>query len=75
MTTATDERMLFDLVEVAERLHIGKRKVEALIADRQLGHVKVGRRTLVTRRQIDAYVERLEEGAVPALMVFAGGRR
>lgn len=75
MTTATDERMLFDLVEVAERLHIGKRKVEALIADRQLGHVKVGRRTLVTRRQLETYVERLEEGATPMLTLVAGRRR
>jgi excisionase family DNA binding protein len=77
MTTdlATDERLLIDLPEVATRLNISKRKVEALIANRELGHVKVGRRTLVTRRQIDAYIEQLEEGAAPTLMVFAGGRR
>lgn len=75
MTVATDERRLFDLVEVAERLHVGKRTVEVLIADRQLGHVKVGRRTLVTRGQLDAYIERLEESAAPTLRLMSGGRR
>jgi excisionase family DNA binding protein len=41
-TTTTTERLL-DTIEAAEFLHLGKRTVQELVADRRLSCVRIGR--------------------------------
>ena len=47
---------LFTLSEVADLLRVSPRTVRRLVAAGQIRVVKVGRRSLVTERELDAYV-------------------
>jgi excisionase family DNA binding protein len=47
---------LLTLDEVAERLRVSRRTVERLIAAGRLRPTRVGARTLVTARELEAYV-------------------
>ncbi|HZC04066.1 MAG TPA: helix-turn-helix domain-containing protein [Ktedonobacterales bacterium] len=63
--TPLDERMpgeplLLDLNAVAFLLSLSRAEVEREIARGALSSVKRGRRRLVTRSQLERYVERLE---------------
>lgn len=60
METGSSERELYSVLEVARRLGISRAEVAREIARRRLASVKLGRRRLVSRAQLAAYVERLE---------------
>lgn len=49
------ERLL-TIPEVAERLRVSTRTVRRFIASGQLRVLKVGRRTLITEREVDAFL-------------------
>lgn len=51
---------LLTLDEVADLLRVSTRTVRRLIADGHLRPVRIGRRTLVTRRELEAWVAHLE---------------
>jgi excisionase family DNA binding protein len=53
---------LLTVAEVADRLRVSRRTVERLMAQGRLRPLKVGRRTLVTSRELDAFVAH-QEGA------------
>jgi len=52
--------LLMSIPEAAAACRIGRSKFYELIADDQIHVVKLGRRTLVSRRELEAFVERLE---------------
>ena len=47
---------LLTLEELAERLRIGKRTAERLVAEGDIGSVKVGRRRLVPETEVERYL-------------------
>lgn len=50
---------LFTVDEVAEKLRVSRRTVERLVAAGRIRVVRVGRRTLVTDRELEAYIASL----------------
>ena len=52
------ERLAFPVAEAAVLLGIGKTKTRELIASGQLGSIRAGRRLLVPRSEIEAYIAR-----------------
>lgn len=50
--------------EVAERLRVSRRTVERLIASGQVRAIKVGRRTLVTAFEVEAFIAASRRRAV-----------
>jgi excisionase family DNA binding protein len=52
------ERLAFPVAETALLLGIGKTKTRELIASGELGSIRAGRRLLVPRREIEAYIGR-----------------
>lgn len=57
-----DEKLLDSIDDAQTRLgHLGRTKLYELIKDGELATVKIGRRSFITRRSIDAYVERLTD--------------
>ena len=56
------ERLLLDLNTVAFLTSLSRAEIEREIARGALASIKRGRRRLVTRAQLDAYVRRLEQG-------------
>lgn len=52
----TDVGELLTLDEAKERLRVSRRTVERLIAAGQIRPTRIGRRTLVTERELEAYV-------------------
>lgn len=57
---------LLTVQEVADRLRVSRRTVERLMHERRLRPFKVGRRTLITSRELDAYMAHQErEGRRP----------
>jgi len=52
--------------EVAERLQLCKNSVYALIAERQLPSVRIGRAVRVSTRDLEAFVEARKAGASSA---------
>lgn len=57
MTTATVERMLLTIDEVAERLNVSKRHVDVLLAaGRLLAPIRLGRRKLWSADELSAYI-------------------
>ena len=47
---------LLTVQEVADRLRVSRRTVERLMHERRLRPIKVGRRTLITSRELDAFL-------------------
>lgn len=60
--TAEPPRSVFSITEAAEVLGVSVSTVHKLLRERQLGHLKVGRRTLITA----AHLEQLQCGTVVA---------
>lgn len=60
------EKLAYRIGDVAYVLSISESKVKRLIRSRRLGHVKDDGVTLITRRQLDAYLreKELEQGWV-----------
>ena len=52
------ERLAFPVAETALLLGIGKTKTRELIASGELGSIRAGRRLLVPRSEIEAYIGR-----------------
>jgi excisionase family DNA binding protein len=52
------ERLAFSVAETAILLGIGKTKTRELIASGELGSIRTGRRLLVPRSEIEAYIDR-----------------
>lgn len=59
MSEKTSTILLYTIDEVSRLLSIGRTSVYALIDDRQLERVKIGRRSLVPAESIAEYVRRL----------------
>lgn len=57
-----DERELFSVLEVAQRLGISRAEVAREIARGRLESIKLGRRRLVSRTQLNKYITSLERG-------------
>ena len=63
-TEAGAEPALFTLDAAARHLSLGRTKIYALIADGRIPTVRIGRRRLIRRADIEAFVAALEvEGA------------
>ena len=60
------EKMAFRIADVAYVLSISESKVKRLLRSRQLGHIKDEGTTMITRRQLEAYLREreLEQGWV-----------
>jgi excisionase family DNA binding protein len=56
MHAVLDEPMLIAIKTVASRLSISQRKVEKMLANRTLPSVKIGRRRLVRRADLEKLV-------------------
>lgn len=54
---------LNSIEDVGERLAVGRKVVERLIAVGELKSVKIGRRRLVTESELVAYIGRLQEAS------------
>jgi excisionase family DNA binding protein len=52
------ERLAFPVAETAQLLGIGKTKTRELINSGELGSIRAGRRLLVPRSEIQAYIAR-----------------
>ena len=52
----SDPVVLLTLAEVAERLRVSRRTVERLITAGRIRPVRIGRRVLVTERELGAFV-------------------
>ena len=59
MRTKGDTRILLDYMEAADQLSVGRTTIYGLIERGELKTVKIGRRALVTRESLEAYVARL----------------
>lgn len=62
MITDTD-RVLYDVAAVQRVTGLGRSKIFEEIAAGRLASVQVGRRRMVTRAQLEAWVAQLVEGA------------
>lgn len=51
---------LLTIPEVAERLRVSRRMVEKLLSTGQLRKVGIGTRTLITDREVEAYIAHQE---------------
>jgi excisionase family DNA binding protein len=58
-TSASDKSLLVSRATVMEALDISNGTLETLVASGDLVKVKIGRRALITRASLDAYVERI----------------
>lgn len=56
--SAITERLAFPVAEAALLLGIGKTKTRELIASGELRSIRAGRRVLVPRSEIEAYISR-----------------
>lgn len=58
------EKLAFRIGDVAYVLSISESKVKRLLRSRQLGHIKDDGTTMITRRQLEAYLNQkeLEQG-------------
>jgi excisionase family DNA binding protein len=63
MTDTNTSPELLNLAEVQRLLNIGRTSVYQLMASGALPSVKIGRRTLFARKDVDAFVDRLRESA------------
>jgi excisionase family DNA binding protein len=57
------ERLLVPVPEAAQLLGIGRTKTWQLICTRRLKAVRIGRRTLIPRAELERFVRELEEEA------------
>jgi len=53
---------LYRRAEAAERLRISLRKLDELLATKELGSTLYGGRRLISERQIQHYINRVEKG-------------
>lgn len=60
---AEDPDRLIDLDEAAELLGISRRSLATLVHDGEIRSLKIGRRRLIPRRALDAYIRRKAEEA------------
>ena len=60
------EPALLDAADAGRYLHISRSKVYLLIAEGELRGVKVGRRRLFSRQELDRFIARLEAAAQDA---------
>lgn len=58
------EKLAFRVADVAYVLSVSESKVKRLLRSKQLGHIKDEGTTMVTRRQLEAYLreKELEQG-------------
>ncbi|BBO23183.1 helix-turn-helix domain protein [Candidatus Nitrosymbiomonas proteolyticus] len=58
------DKLAYRIGDVAYVLSISESKVKRLLRSRQLGHIKDGGTTMITRRQVEAYLreKELEQG-------------
>jgi excisionase family DNA binding protein len=61
-----DEKIAYSVEEAAQVLSLGRTTVKKLIATGQLTSVRVGRRRLIPRSELETYVNRLVEGQASA---------
>ena len=62
MATAFEEKLLLTITEASEALNLARSYVyAALVTPGVLPSVKIGRRRLIARRDLEAYVDRLRE--------------
>jgi excisionase family DNA binding protein len=66
------DKLLLDLNDVAQSLSISRRLVQQLLYDGALPSVLVGRRRLIARADLDAFVERLRVERVHAELMRDG---
>ncbi len=52
----SDPIVLLTVPEAAERLRVSRRTVERLIRDGRIRPVRIGRRVLVTEREVGAFI-------------------
>lgn len=52
----SDATVLLTIAEAADRLSVSQRTVERLLAERRIRRVKIGRRTLITSREVEGYI-------------------
>lgn len=64
-------RLLYALPEAARQLSVSLKKLEELVRDGEVMSVKIGRRRLVAREDLEEYVNRLR-GMAPARPVRRG---
>jgi len=64
-TTDIAHQLLYTPDQTADLLRVSRSKVYELLASGVLGSVRIGRARRVTRRQLDAFVEALEDIARP----------
>ncbi len=57
------EALLLSVEDVARALSIGLTNVRAIVASGEMMSVRIGRRVLIPRAEIEAYVQRLTERA------------
>jgi excisionase family DNA binding protein len=60
MDRMTTNPLLLSIPEAAAACALGKSKFYELIAAGEIRVLKIGRRTLVSRRELETFVERLE---------------
>ncbi|MCW5939854.1 MAG: helix-turn-helix domain-containing protein [Fimbriimonadaceae bacterium] len=58
------EKLAYRIPDVAAALSISESKVKRLIRSKRLGHIKDDGTTMITRRQVEAYLreKELEQG-------------
>lgn len=76
-SAADDASILFSRKEVADKLHVSVHTVSHLLQTRELEGVAVGRRRMVSRASVLAYVARggAESNDQPAPLTIAARRR
>ncbi len=57
MTTRTDSSLLLTVIEAARMLRISRNLAYELIRQNALPHVRLGRRILIPRRTLEAWIE------------------
>ncbi len=64
MTSRLLEKLAYRIPDVAAVLSISESKVKRLIRSKRLGHIKDDGTTMITRRQVEAYLreKELEQG-------------
>lgn len=61
---ATVEKLVYSVDEAAQQLSIGRTFAFKLIADGDLGSIKIGHRRLVAKADLEAFVSKLRGEAV-----------
>jgi excisionase family DNA binding protein len=65
MNTSEGGRLLLDYQDAGEQLSVGRTTIYGLVERGELRTVKIGRRSLITRDSLEAFVERLSRAGDP----------